>query len=434
MATNEDMKTTTVHNPLQPVMEFLQGGDPDSICSKYSISRAELDQRLGEYQKSLRQAALTDQLIFRKVNRNEPCPCGSGKKYKKCCLAKHEEARKHIPKDRLEEMEERAKNQEKLEKEVEKGFDLIFTQEFDKAQRLAERLLKVYPEDDRLYDILVSTLIAKGKYDDAFVKCRERWQVALEERTFYQENGRHKREGEDQKNLVYFYSPSTWLERFWIMQRARAYRQAFPRGDNPYLLALADKLKAANDMHRFPGKQEEGYAMRKEALAPALRELANAGPKAIPYLLPLTYQFSWASLFVPDLLNEYGTDDCVRLLAELSMFRFPFFAQKCLSHLETMGERIVPFLDEVLKENSAFDEMKVGIIMVLGAIRTPESFAILTRLTEHENPYVVNWAAQALGQSQNPEALPYLEKAKERLGALSKIAGAIQDIVRHQNQ
>jgi len=24
-----------------------------------------------------------------KVGRNEPCPCGSGKKYKKCCLNKH---------------------------------------------------------------------------------------------------------------------------------------------------------------------------------------------------------------------------------------------------------------------------------------------------------------------------------------------------------
>ena len=24
----------------------------------------------------------------RKIGRNEPCPCGSGKKYKKCCLNK----------------------------------------------------------------------------------------------------------------------------------------------------------------------------------------------------------------------------------------------------------------------------------------------------------------------------------------------------------
>jgi hypothetical protein len=24
---------------------------------------------------------------FRDIGRNDPCPCGSGKKYKKCCLA-----------------------------------------------------------------------------------------------------------------------------------------------------------------------------------------------------------------------------------------------------------------------------------------------------------------------------------------------------------
>jgi protein O-GlcNAc transferase len=28
-----------------------------------------------------------------KVGRNDPCPCGSGKKYKKCCLPLHEESR-----------------------------------------------------------------------------------------------------------------------------------------------------------------------------------------------------------------------------------------------------------------------------------------------------------------------------------------------------
>jgi len=29
----------------------------------------------------------------RKVGRNDPCPCGSGKKYKKCCLLKEMQAR-----------------------------------------------------------------------------------------------------------------------------------------------------------------------------------------------------------------------------------------------------------------------------------------------------------------------------------------------------
>ena len=27
--------------------------------------------------------------LDKKVGRDDPCPCGSGKKYKKCCLAKH---------------------------------------------------------------------------------------------------------------------------------------------------------------------------------------------------------------------------------------------------------------------------------------------------------------------------------------------------------
>src|SRR5262249_16694975 len=29
----------------------------------------------------------------KKIGRNEPCPCGSGKKYKHCCLAKDQTAR-----------------------------------------------------------------------------------------------------------------------------------------------------------------------------------------------------------------------------------------------------------------------------------------------------------------------------------------------------
>jgi uncharacterized protein len=30
-----------------------------------------------------------------KVGRNDPCPCGSGKKYKSCCLGKSSSGKKH---------------------------------------------------------------------------------------------------------------------------------------------------------------------------------------------------------------------------------------------------------------------------------------------------------------------------------------------------
>lgn len=33
-------------------------------------------------------------MIDKKVGRNDACPCGSGKKYKQCCLKKQDEARK----------------------------------------------------------------------------------------------------------------------------------------------------------------------------------------------------------------------------------------------------------------------------------------------------------------------------------------------------
>ena len=416
------------HDPMQPVMEVLQGVNPDEVCAKYGIDRAELEGLFHQYQVSRRQAALMENLTLARAGRNDPCPCGSGKKYKKCCLPKHEEARKNMPPDRLREMEERARKQELLEEELKKGFDFLYRQEFEKAKRLAARLVEEYPEDDRLHDILVTACLAGGDYDGAFHLTRRRWQVAEEEKAYYQENGHHKREGMNRDNLVHFYSPSTWLEKFWIAQRARTWENLFPRQDDARLAKLAEGLKAANDTKRFPGRQEEGIEMRRQALEPLLEQLKAEGPAVLPYLLPLTYHFSWATLFVPDLLVAIGTDESIRLLAELSMFRFPYFAQLCLSKLEALGERAIPAIEAVLTENTPFDQLKTGLLIVLGNIPCAGSFEILVKFTEHEDVYVVNWAAEALGRHKNPEALPFLEKAKERVGSQSKIAGAIRDL------
>lgn len=420
-------------NSLQPIFDLMQSGDHEAVCAKYGITRAELDKQLQEYQESRRKMALKDEISFVKAGRNDPCPCGSGKKYKKCCLPKHEEARKSLPPDQLQEMEEEANHKEKLEKYVKKGFELLFSQDFGKAKTLARSLLEAYPEDDRIYDISVMADLATGDYDSAFQESRRRWQVATEEKEFYEENGFHKREGRDRKKPVHFHAPSTWLEKLWIAQKARDYRNIYPQQADSPLGKIAAKLKLANDSKRFPARQEEGFKVRMEALAPVVEQLEKEGPAVIPYLLPLTYCFSWASLFVPDLLRAYGTDDSIRLLGELSMFRFPFFSQKCLTHLEGFGELAVLQIKKILEEKPVFDELKVGLIMVLGNIHLPESFDILVKLTDHENAYVVNWVAESLGRHQNPEALPYLEKAKNRPGAHSKIAGAIKDLIKDQN-
>lgn len=416
-------------NPMQPIIDLLQGANPDTVCLKYGISREELDRRFRDYQASQSKAALIENLRLEKVGRNDPCPCGSGKKYKKCCLSGHEEARKSLPPDQLQAMAERAKAKETLHKDVEKGFDLLFFQNFEKAQKHAVRLLESHPEEDRLHDILFSSAMATGDYEKAFRTARLRWQVAQEETAHYQKHGVHQREGKGNQ-FVAFYSPSTWLGKFWMAERAKAYRRRFPLTGNPRLQQMVGELKTANDVQRFPSKQEEGYEVRRTALAPVLQSLEAEGTSAIPFLLPLTYSFSWANLFVPDLLFKYGTDECMELLAELSMFRFPHFALRCLMHLEAFGERAVPHMEKVLTTNPVFDELKVDLIMALGKIPGRRSFEILLKLSEHENRYVVNWVCEALGRHGNPEALPYLEKAKKRVGELSKVAGAIEDLAK----
>lgn len=39
---------------------------------------------------SLRKSVVTAPRQILKVGRNDPCPCGSGKKYKNCCIEKGE--------------------------------------------------------------------------------------------------------------------------------------------------------------------------------------------------------------------------------------------------------------------------------------------------------------------------------------------------------
>lgn len=423
----KEAKIDTMPSPsFEPVYDFLRGEPAENVCLRYGIGKKELERRLAEYQQWARRAGAMENLPGEKMSRNDPCPCGSGKKYKKCCLPIHEEIKKTVPKEHWMKKEEKARQKKKLDRDVQRGFDMLLSLNFRKAENFAAKLLKEFPEDDRLHDILMTACLAKEQYDQALVIARKRWQVSLEEKDYYQEHGRHKREQNDQ--VVHFYSPSTWLEKFWIAQRACTYRDEFPKKDHPLLKALTSELLSANDATRYPQKDEEGYRARYSELKPVIEKIKNFGETAFPYILPLSYYFSWASLFVPEIVASSGTETSLRLLAELSMFRFPYFAHMCLQHLEENGERSVPIIKDVIDSNRAFDELKVGLILVLGKVVCKESFSILVNLTEHENLYLVNWVAKALAQHKNPEALPYLERLRERVGELSKIAGAIREI------
>ena len=81
-----------------------------------------------------------------KIGRNAPCPCGSGKKYKKCCLLRRE----------LEALEQRKileQNPGKAFFEIDdlddlsnSVFDLIDAGKFDEAESVCIELKKRYPD------------------------------------------------------------------------------------------------------------------------------------------------------------------------------------------------------------------------------------------------------------------------------------------------
>ena len=114
-----------------------------------------------------------------KISRNAPCPCGSGKKYKKCCLQndlKKAEPTKIAEKPKVEQSVENEKqaDMEQLYKEVQElddlsnsVVDLIQSKRFDEAEEVCQKLLRDYPEQVDGLDRLAELHMAKGNKGQA---------------------------------------------------------------------------------------------------------------------------------------------------------------------------------------------------------------------------------------------------------------------------
>lgn len=94
-----------------------------------------------------------------KPSRNEPCPCGSGKKYKKCCLQKDKEIyaqyRRASESNNVAEQEKPPSGlflsgmlmqDDELDLLTNSVIDLINAGQFDEAEKVCSRLINDYPE------------------------------------------------------------------------------------------------------------------------------------------------------------------------------------------------------------------------------------------------------------------------------------------------
>ena len=430
MSDNNKMQFDTMtEEELNPILELLQGGDPDVIALKAGINKEQLFRMRDDLlvQAERKRVELTD-VPSEKIGRNEPCPCGSGKKYKHCCLEKHEAARQAKDPEQAENLRAKEKEQKQLIKNIEKAFGLLSSRKYSEAIRLALNLINNYPNEDRLHDIVATCHLYAGECEEAIEICRRRLEVARLEKDYFIEHGRYRDAEIDKPALSYYYPPLTWLQKYWIALKTKDYLSLYSEMKNTKIIALIKKLQTADDTNQFPEKHSNGLELRKNALKETLDKLNTIGPEIIPYLLPLACKYSWAGIFVPEILSSYKTDMAIHTLIDISMFGFAYASGASLHYLENLGETVIHYIEEAFSRDEAFDPIKTGIVSVLGNIRVPASYELLLRLLEHESSHIVNWAGDALGKFNNIEALPAMIAANQRIGSEKMIDAAIEKL------
>ena len=411
---------------LAPVLELLQGGDPDAIAQKAGMDREALlrirDDLLAKAERERLKAA---KVPSQKIGRNQPCPCGSGKKYKHCCLNDHEAIRRTKNEGGTGDRQISQTEQDRLIYKIEEAFALLGTGHYTEASEQASKLIIDYPNEDRLHDIRVTAHLYLKAFDAAIAICRQRLAVAESEKAYFIEKGRYRDADIDHPALAYYYPPLTWLQKYWIALKAGDYHAQYPLKEDAQITQLIRTLQTADDETRFPQKHSQGLEVRREALKDTLEQLKRVGPQAIPYLLPHVVIYSWTGLFVPEILAAYPTELSTRSLIDISMFGFAYVSGACLHYLEKRGQEVIPHIRKAFARKKKFDPIKTGIVSVLGNIRTPSAYRMLLKFLDHESPHIVNWAGDALGKFDNVGALPAMMAASERIGGERMIDSAI---------
>ncbi len=411
----------------EPMQDLLRGEDPVEVARRAGVTVEELFRRRETYLRIKANQARNEEVALQRVGRNEPCPCGSGRKYKKCCMLKHQETISKRDPEELRLLAHRAKAKAEMEVRAREGYRLLTSGDHQKARAFAQRWLASCPEDDRLHDVLATCAMQQGDVEEAVRITRSRWESALKEKEFFLSHGRHSYD-DPQAPLGHAYSPKAWLERHWVALKARGYASRYPERPDPRVLAQVRELQKADDLARFPQQQEEGLRVRREALSEAIEALQATGPEALAYLMPICVRYGWAALLVPEILAQWGDDASIRALVEVSVFHYPFLSESCLRALEGLGEMALPFLQEAFQTDGEFDALKIGLISVAGQLGTPEALDWVMGLLDHSDPTVVNWAGGVLGEHGYVKALDKLRAASLRIGREPRMEWAIEEL------
>jgi tetratricopeptide (TPR) repeat protein len=106
-----------------------------------------------------------------KIGRNEPCPCGSGKKYKRCCqvLAAQSPPPMAIARDPDPEPSDELCPccVERLERQADRVADELCAGRLDQAEALCQKLIADFPTEAEGLDLLSMILQERGERERA---------------------------------------------------------------------------------------------------------------------------------------------------------------------------------------------------------------------------------------------------------------------------
>jgi len=119
-----------------------------------------------------------------KVGRNAPCPCGSGKKYKKCCLPLHQQSSAQEVSAGPVTLEPGLTDLDRLSNSV---VDLIEEGRLEEAEEVCHQLLSRYPDQIDGTERLAEVYEAKGEKKKAAEYYRKAAEFAQKSPGFDQE-------------------------------------------------------------------------------------------------------------------------------------------------------------------------------------------------------------------------------------------------------
>jgi len=343
-------------------------------------------------------------------------------------MEKHETAMRASAGGQRNNAQEKQTEQQQLIDRIENAFNLLASGKCAEAIRTASKLLKKYPNEDRLHDIAATSHLYTENFEKALEICKRRLEIAEDEKEFFIKHGRYRDAEIEKPALSYYYPPITWLQKYWTILKARDYHLLRPETENREIVGLVKELQTADDPGRYPQKHAQGFELRKKSLAKTLQRLQIAGPEAIPYLLPLACRYSWAGLFIPEIISHYKVELAIRSLMDISMFGFAYASGASLHYLEQTGEEVISHIEEAFSRDKRFDPIKTGLVSVLGNIRMPASYELLIGLLDSDSHHIVNWAGDALGKFGKIEVLPKLVAASKRIGGEKMIDEAIEKL------